>query len=98
MNHYLETKNEESKLLMTWKSEDEQRAKETWYLDTGASNHMTCNKDLFTTFNKSFGGNISFGDKTKVSINGRGYVLIKLKNGDHHFIFDIYYVPALKLF
>ncbi|XP_073153303.1 uncharacterized protein [Henckelia pumila] len=95
-NHYLESENEESTLLMTCKSEDEQRAGEIWYLDTGASNHMTGNQDLFTTFDKSFGGNISFGDTTKVSIDGRGDVLIKLKNGDQQLISDVDYVPALK--
>ena len=57
---------------------------------------MIGNKDLFCCLEKSIKGSISFGDKTKVLVMGKGDILIRLKNGDHQFISHAYYVPALK--
>ena len=57
---------------------------------------MTGNKDLFCSLDESIKGSISFGDKTKVLVMGRGDILIRLKNGDHQFISHAYYVPTLK--
>ena len=39
---------------------------------------------------------VTFGDTSKVSFKGKGNILIKLKNGDHSYIADVYYVPAIK--
>ncbi|GAU10148.1 hypothetical protein TSUD_420080, partial [Trifolium subterraneum] len=37
-----------------------------------------------------------FGDESKVAVKGKGNVLIRLKNGDHQFISNVYYVPNMK--
>lgn len=94
--NYVEVEeNEESTLLLTCNGEEERNTK-FWYLDSGASNHMTGNKDLFCSLDESVKGSISFGDKTKVPVMGKGDILIRSKNGDHQFISQAYYVPALK--
>ncbi|KAI9173958.1 hypothetical protein LWI28_009353 [Acer negundo] len=69
---------------------------DVWFLDSGASKHMTGRKDLFTELDEKVHGEISFGDLSKISVQGRGDFMIKQKNGDHAFIFNVYYVPDMK--
>ena len=85
--------NEEPTLLMICDGGEDQEA---WFLDTGASNHMTGKNNLFISLDESFKGDISFGDARKVDVQGRGDILIQAKNGIHQFITQVYYVPALK--
>ncbi|GKV41705.1 hypothetical protein SLEP1_g49203 [Rubroshorea leprosula] len=67
--NYVEAKEEEELLLlMATKEERETRA---WHLDTSAANHMSGNKELFSTLNEAMKSNIIFGD-TKVPIKGKG--------------------------
>ncbi|KAF2293058.1 hypothetical protein GH714_035818 [Hevea brasiliensis] len=71
---------EESTLLLTYNAGGE-KDQEAWFLDSGASNHMTGKKNLFVTLDESVKSNISFGDNTKVAIEGRGDILIQTKMG-----------------
>lgn len=92
--HLVDVKEEEELLLLVAGREDEDRY--SWYLDTGASNHMSGSKDLFTNLDESYKGQIVFGNDAKVPIEGKGDVLILAKNGSHKFISQVYYVPSLK--
>ncbi|KAK9078427.1 hypothetical protein SSX86_002484 [Deinandra increscens subsp. villosa] len=67
-----------------------------WYLDNGASNHMTGNLAAFANLNRSVNGSVKFGDGSKVQIKGKGTLLIQCKNSDQLMIDDVYYIPALK--
>ncbi|KAK2985746.1 hypothetical protein RJ640_005446 [Escallonia rubra] len=40
--------------------------------------------------------NITFGDMSKIPVKGKGKILIKLKDGGHQFISNVYYVPEMK--
>ncbi|XP_076956912.1 uncharacterized protein LOC143632230 [Bidens hawaiensis] len=44
-----------------------------WYLDNGASNHMTGNVSFFSELNKRVGGKVKFGDGSYVDICEKGY-------------------------
>ncbi|GKV40339.1 hypothetical protein SLEP1_g47998 [Rubroshorea leprosula] len=92
--NYVEAKEEEELLLLM--ATKEERDIGAWYLDTGAANHMSGNKELFSTLNEAVKGNIIFGDDTKIPIKGKGDVLIRSKNGSHLLITQVYYVPTLK--
>jgi len=65
-------------------------------LDSEASNHMSGQRDLFGDLDEIVKGQVIFEDTSKVPVKGRGNILIRLKNGDHCYIADVYYVPAIK--
>ncbi|PKU61942.1 hypothetical protein MA16_Dca023139 [Dendrobium catenatum] len=39
---------------------------------------------------------IYFGDSSKISVKGKGKILILLKDGTHQFISEVFYVPDMK--
>ncbi|XP_042398699.1 uncharacterized protein LOC121988999 [Zingiber officinale] len=51
--------------------EDSIRKPNTWYLNNGASNHMTGDKSKFVELDTNKKGFASFGDNTKVKIEGK---------------------------
>ncbi|KAD4384758.1 hypothetical protein E3N88_24926 [Mikania micrantha] len=67
-----------------------------WYLDTGATSHMTGNKNLFSTLDDKTGGTVRFGDNSCVTIEGRGSILLECKNGEQRLLTDVLYIPYLR--
>ncbi|KAL0320216.1 UNVERIFIED_CONTAM: Retrovirus-related Pol polyprotein from transposon TNT 1-94 [Sesamum radiatum] len=68
----------------------------TWYLDNGASNHMTRDKSKFMHIDTKVTGDVLFGDDTKVEIKGKGTVILATKSGDHKLLHNVYYIPKMK--
>jgi hypothetical protein len=85
---------EEEKVLLHDRTRN--TATHVWYLDTGASNHMTGDKAQFSELNLSVGGTVRFGDGRTIGIEGRGTVIFELKDGGHKVLTDVYYIPRLK--
>jgi len=56
---------------------------------------MCGQRDLFCDLDETIQGLVTFGDTSKVPFKGKGNIPIKLKNGDHSYIADVYYVPAI---
>ncbi|XP_076918224.1 uncharacterized protein LOC143578574 [Bidens hawaiensis] len=53
-----------------------------WYLDNGASNHMTGCEAHFAHIDYRVSGLVKFGDRSKVNIKGRGSIIFDCKNGE----------------
>jgi hypothetical protein len=53
----------------------------TWYLDTGASNHMTGDRAAFAELDEAVRGNVRFGDGSVVQIMGRGTIGFSIDGG-----------------
>lgn len=53
-----------------------------WYLDNGASNHMTGHREKFEKIDKTVKGEVKFGDGSLVKIEGKGSIRIMCKNGE----------------
>jgi hypothetical protein len=67
-----------------------------WYLDTGASSHMTGERGMFSSLDESVRGKVRFGDGSVVEICGRGSVVFQCLTGDHRALGDVYFIPALR--
>ncbi|KAK2973657.1 hypothetical protein RJ640_017029 [Escallonia rubra] len=94
--HYVEeNKVGDDKVLLAHDGSEEQN-ENSWYLNTGASNHMCGYKHVFIEMDESVTGNIIFGDMSKIPVKGKDKILIKLKNGSHQFISNVYYVLEMK--
>jgi hypothetical protein len=48
---------------------------DTWYLDSGASNHMTGDLKKFKEIDTTFSGKVRFGDGSSVDIQGIGSIV-----------------------
>ena len=51
-----------------------------WYLDTGATNHMTGRKEFFKKLDESITGSMKFGDNSRIQIEGRGEIEVSQKD------------------
>ena len=67
-----------------------------WYLDNGASNHMTRNRDYFTKIDEKITGKVRFGDDSRIDIKGKGSILFASKDGKKKILSDVYFIPDLR--
>ncbi|XP_074378564.1 uncharacterized protein LOC141720109 [Apium graveolens] len=75
---------------------DEESKKNVWYLDSGATNHMTSHKYLFMEIDETISGEVTFGDSLKIPVKEKGTITIMSKNDEKKYINYVYYIPALK--
>lgn len=66
-----------------------------WYLDNGASNHMTGQRSKFSSLDEKIQGQVKFGDGSLVKIKGRGSIVLQCKNGEERTLSEVYYIPEL---
>jgi hypothetical protein len=70
---------------------------DTWFVDSGASFHMTCNKNWYINFKETHNGaHIYLGDDHSYQIKGYGDILVTLLNGVVKHIHNVVYVPGIK--
>jgi len=67
-----------------------------WYLDNGASNHMTGDRRYFDKMDHSITGKIRFGDDSRIDIKGKGTIAFIDLNGKPRVMLDVYFIPELK--
>ncbi|KAL4192860.1 hypothetical protein AMTRI_Chr06g196370 [Amborella trichopoda] len=95
--NFVEKKNDEEELILLLAYNDNKDNQvDTWFLDTTVSNHMCGRKELIVELNELSHGHLTFGDLSKRPLKGQGKILIKMKNGGHQFISDVYYMPDMK--
>lgn len=66
-----------------------------WYLDNGASNHMSGDREKFQSLDDKIKGTVKFGDGSKVQIEGLGTIVFKSGSGEKRRLQDVYYIPRL---
>jgi hypothetical protein len=67
-----------------------------WYLDSGCSNHMTGNIELFSSLDESVQTKVTLGTYIQVTVLGKGSINILTKQGEQKVMPDVYYVSGLK--
>ncbi|XP_020596269.1 uncharacterized protein LOC110036216 [Phalaenopsis equestris] len=88
--------NEEKVKANLLASGEEYNHTNVWYLDNGASNHMTGFREKFNELDEKITGNVKFRDGSLIESKGRGTILFMCKNGDQRLITEVYYIPKLK--
>ncbi|KAL1348215.1 hypothetical protein AAHE18_07G063800 [Arachis hypogaea] len=66
-----------------------------WYLNNACSNHMSGRKELFSSLDDSVKLLLKFGNSTKIPIERKGHIPIRLKDGSLSYISDVFYAPEL---
>ena len=66
-----------------------------WLLDTGCSNHLSGNREIFSDLDENFRTKVKLGDNSKLSVLGKGKIPIKLKDGTLNYISDVFYAPGI---
>nr|GEZ33915.1 hypothetical protein [Tanacetum cinerariifolium] len=89
-----ENKEENDTMFMMFNNQ-ENPTNEVWYIDSGCSNHMTGNKDVFSQLDVLIQKEVRFGDNKSLKVYGIGTVVVK-GNGWEKQIPDVYFVPGLK--
>lgn len=67
-----------------------------WYLDNGASNHMTGNLEFFSDIDRRITGKVRFGDDSRIDITGKGSIVFVTKEGRKKTLTNVYYIPDLR--
>ena len=67
-----------------------------WYLDNGASNHMTGDKRYFRLLDDSITGKVKFGDESRIDFKGKESIEFIDRNGEVRMMTEVYYIPDLK--
>jgi hypothetical protein len=69
---------------------------DTWLIDSGASKHMTVQRDILSCISeKKFSQKVTLGDNYQYSIKGVGDSNYKLNSGNSMKMKDVLYVPGL---
>lgn len=75
---------------------EKQTESNLWYLDNGASNHMTGCKAKFSELNEEMTRMVRSGDSSTVEIKGKGSITFKCKTWEERILHEVYYIPELR--
>ena len=84
----------EKKVLPEKKYKD--KGANVWYLDNGASNHMTGDVRYFSKLDNTISGKVRFGDDSRIDIKGKGTISFTDMNGDARQMTGVYFIPDLR--
>ncbi|KAK2971016.1 hypothetical protein RJ640_000365 [Escallonia rubra] len=92
--NFSEEKDCEGNLFFTSQT-DTKESKNTWYLDSACSNHMSGNEKMFLDMDTTVMPKVRLGDGSLVEARGKGSISLGTQNGIE-FIHDVLYVPNLE--
>ena len=93
--NFAEGEDEERNVLLLAHNGESQESEHTWYLDTGASNHMCGRKKLFEKLDETVRGKVSFGDNSQIPVMGKGDIQFRARDGSNQVISNVYFVPKM---
>lgn len=67
-----------------------------WYLDNGASNHMSGRKEYFSNLDEKVTCKMRFGDDSRIDTKGNGSIVFLNKDGKWKILANVYYIPELR--
>ena len=67
---------------------------ESWLVDSGCTNHMTNDEELFQELSKSTTTKVRIGNGECIEVKGKGTVSIETYSGTK-LIPDVYYIPDI---
>ncbi len=71
--------------------------KDAWFIDYEASQHLTFQKEVFSTFEEfSLNHKVYLGDDNMFDVCGKGNIVFNLPNEISKCIGNVLYVPKLK--
>lgn len=94
MMHEVVYLNEKKVQPSTWETEEDME--NLWYLDNGASNHMSGNRLFFYKLDESVTEVVRFGDDSRINIKGKGSIKFILKGGEKKTLNNVYFIPGLR--
>ena len=69
----------------------------TWFIDSGASLHTSCNKEWFDEYYENIDGTYAYlGDVRSLKVQGYGVIGVNFSNGQERKIHNVMYVPGIK--
>jgi hypothetical protein len=68
----------------------------SWFVDSGASFHITSHKEYFTSYTRSFTGQVRMGNSGSLTIVGKGTICIETNIGCM-LVLDVRHVPDIRL-
>ncbi|XP_047306292.1 uncharacterized protein LOC124909680 [Impatiens glandulifera] len=77
------------------KHHNNEKSKSQWYLDSGASNHMTNNKDIFVELNSDITSTVVLEDGSYQDAKRKGTIGVTTLGGNKKPFTDILYVPNI---
>lgn len=91
--NFIEEKEGEGSLFYACQHVSEKK-NDTWFLDSGCSNHMTLKKEIFIDIDTSFNSKVKMGNGDVVDVKGKGSVGVEIKRGLKQ-IHDVLFVSEL---
>ncbi|KAF2311985.1 hypothetical protein GH714_027668 [Hevea brasiliensis] len=93
--NYAELEEEDELLLMAYVELHETNRSDAWFVDSGCSNHMCGNQEMFSSLDTSFTHSVKLGNNARMKVTGKGEVKLSLK-GVCYTVSDVYCVPELR--
>ncbi|MCO5603674.1 hypothetical protein L7F22_057825 [Adiantum nelumboides] len=86
----------EEAFLFTYMAHLQEEVEDGWYVDSGASNHMTYHHDWFTSVQPFEGeGSVLTGDDSHHAIQGKGTITIQMSQGEEKDLSNVLLVPGI---